>query len=290
MSRRTAAVGSCAQAQLGAIGVATPASYAAPDRTRIDMISASELSVSYTKGKERLRVIWGLDLVVRKGELVSILGPSGCGKSTLLRVVAGLQPIDAGQIHVNGFSASEARERRLFGVVFQDPVLFPWRTALQNVLLPHELSPVKQGPRTGIDEALEMLDLVGLGGFEHAYPNQLSGGMLSRVAIARALVYRPEILLMDEPFGSLDELTRTQMNMELLRIRERTGCTVLFVTHSLHEAVLLGDRILVLGPRPTKVVKAFKVELPSREPAGMETEAFAQHVSALRQELNNPAW
>jgi NitT/TauT family transport system ATP-binding protein len=230
-----------------------------------------------------LRALAGASLTIKPREFVSLLGPSGCGKSTLLRLIADILAPTEGRIEVGGESPSVARRRRVFGFVFQDSTLLPWRSTLQNVLLPLEIG---GDARRGRAQALELLSLVGLGGFESAYPWQLSGGMRQRVAIARALVTRPQVLLMDEPFGALDEITREQMNQELLRIWDATGTTILFVTHSSPEAVFLSDRVLVLSARPGHV----KLELPialdrPRDPAVKETVEFARHTAALRRAL-----
>ena len=230
-----------------------------------------------------VRALGGATLTIKPREFVSLLGPSGCGKSTLLRLVADILVPTEGRIEVGGESPGVARRRRVFGFVFQDSTLLPWRSTLQNVLLPLEIG---GDARRGRAQALELLDLVGLRGFESAYPWQLSGGMRQRVAIARALVTHPRVLLMDEPFGALDEITREHMNQELLRIWEATGTTILFVTHSSPEAVFLSDRVLVLSARPGHV----KLELPialdrPRDPAVKETVEFARHTAALRRAL-----
>ncbi len=221
------------------------------------------------------------------GEFVSIVGPSGCGKSTLLRLVADILAPTEGHIEVAGAPPAVARQRRVFGFVFQDSTLLPWRDALRNVLLPLEIS---GDARRGRGEALGLLHLVGLDGFEQAYPWQLSGGMRQRVAIARALITRPEVLLMDEPFGALDEITREQMNQEILRIWRATGTTVLFVTHSSPEAVFLSDRVVVLSARPGRVTLDLAIDLPRpRDPAVKETVEFTHYTAALRRALASEA-
>ena len=185
----------------------------------------------------------------RPGEFVSLVGPSGCGKSTLLRLVAGLIPLSAGRIAVNGTEVSDARQD--VALMFQRPTLLPWQTALQNALLPRKL-------RGRVDEAAEreayeLLDLVGLTGFEHTYPRHLSGGMQQRVALARLLMVGVEVLLLDEPFAAVDQLTRERLNMELLDVHQRTSATALLVTHNITEAVLLADRVIVMTPRPGRI-------------------------------------
>jgi len=239
--------------------------------------------VTFTTAAAPVRALDGVSLAVRPGELVSLLGPSGCGKSTLLRLVADILPPSEGQLAVAGGSPEAARLRRAFGFVFQDATLLAWRNALQNVLLPLEISGDR---RHGRERATELLELVGLKGFESAYPWQLSGGMRQRVAIARALITRPEILLMDEPFGALDEITRERMNLELVQIWQATGTTILFVTHSSPEAVFLSDRVVVLTARPGRVKLELPIELPRpRDPAIKETVEFARHTAELRRAL-----
>ncbi len=194
-------------------------------------------------------------------EFVSLIGPSGCGKSTVLRLIAGLVAPTSGDIRLHGLTPSAARCQRKYAFVFQDPVMFPWRTVIRNVEMPLEVVGGKTSKACS-DRAQSLLELVGLQGFEKATPNQLSGGMKHRAAIARALMLEPPVLLMDEPFGALDEITRDRMNLELLRIWGKTNAAVIFVTHSIEEAVFLSDRILVLSPRPGTIVADIKIDLP----------------------------
>lgn len=211
------------------------------------------LQVGYRNGRDTVTVLSDVDLSVPEGEFLTILGPSGCGKSTLLRVIANLLEPLSGRISVLGETPHAVRRARRTGFVFQDATLLPWRTVLQNVQLPAIVGGRQATalPRQRIDEVLALL---GLSGFEDRYPSQLSGGQRQRVAIARALVDEPEILLMDEPFGALDEITRDRLNDELLSIWRETGKTILFVTHSIEEAVYLGQRIMVLGANPGRIL------------------------------------
>jgi NitT/TauT family transport system ATP-binding protein len=201
-----------------------------------------------------------ITLDLRPGELVSLIGPSGCGKSTILRLIADLVGPTAGTITVAGKTAHRARLDRDYAMVFQEAVLYDWRTVARNIALPLELAGWSRGDRQRRVE--EMLDLVELTGFEKHHPWQLSGGMQMRVAIARALSLDPKLLLMDEPFGALDEMTRERLNLELLRIWEQSGCTVVFVTHSISEAVFLSTRVVVMSPRPGRIAGIVDVDLP----------------------------
>jgi NitT/TauT family transport system ATP-binding protein len=201
-----------------------------------------------------------ITLGVDAGEFVSIIGPSGCGKSTLLRIVGDLVEPSAGEVRVNGKAPRQARLDRDYGVVFQTPVLYDWRTAVENVRLPLELTARPRAERQTRPSAL--LALVGLEAFRDHYPWQLSGGMQQRVAIARALALEPAILLMDEPFGALDEMTRDRLNLELLHVWRETAATVLFVTHSIAEAVFLSTRVVVMTPRPGRVATLVDIDLP----------------------------
>ncbi len=226
-----------------------------------------------------------ITLDINRGEFVSLIGPSGCGKSTLLRLVADVLQPTSGAIEVRGSPPTRARLARELGFVFQQPGLLLWRNALGNVSLPLEVGAWGQHNQVP-HSPKELLDLVGLAGFEPAFPRQLSGGMQQRVAIARALVTDPPILLMDEPFGALDEITRDHLNQELLRIWQATGTTVIFVTHSIPEAVYLSSRAFVFSPRPGRVVEEVAIDLPSpRHQSIKDTPEFGRYTSALRRAL-----
>jgi NitT/TauT family transport system ATP-binding protein len=216
------------------------------------------IDVVFGEGDASVTALKGVSVDMPEGSLVTMLGPSGCGKSTLLRAIADLVPLSAGNIDVHGRSPQEARKARDFAFVFQDATLLPWRSAIDNVRLPLEVG--KPGPAHA--DPAELLELVGLTGRENALPGELSGGMRQRVAIARALVTRPRILLMDEPFGALDEITRDKLNEELLRIWQETGTTIVFVTHSIPEAVFLGQKVLLLASHPGRVKEYMSVDLP----------------------------
>jgi len=225
-----------------------------------------------------------IDLTIRAGEFVSLIGPSGCGKSTLLRLIGDLTRPSGGTVRVNGKPADQARRDRDYGMVFQAPVLFDWRTIEQNVKLPLEIVGIDRAQRD--QRAAQMLELVELTEFGRRHPWQLSGGMQQRAAIARALAFEPKLLLMDEPFGALDEMTRERMNDELLRIWERTGTTIVFVTHSIPEAVFLSSRVVVMSRRPGRITSVIEVDLPRpRNDATRETERYFELVTGVREAL-----
>jgi NitT/TauT family transport system ATP-binding protein len=228
----------------------------------------------------------GIDLDIAQGEFVSLIGPSGCGKSTLLRIIGDLTSPTGGAVVVNGKTAERARRDRDYGMVFQAPVLFEWRTVEDNVKLPLEVMGASAERRS--QRAAEMLALVELGDFVKHYPWQLSGGMQQRVAIARALAFEPAILLMDEPFGALDEMTRERMNSEVLRIWEQTGTTVVFVTHSIPEAVFLSSRVVVMSARPGRITKMIDVDLPRpRNEDTRESRRYFELVTEVREALRH---
>jgi NitT/TauT family transport system ATP-binding protein len=237
-----------------------------------------------TRGGTGVLALSPVDLDVHAGEFVSLIGPSGCGKSTLLRIVGDLIAPTEGRVLVNDKPAHQARLDRDYGIVFQDPVLYDWRTVAGNIGLPLEMLRWDRARRA--KRVREMLELVELSGFEDHYPWQLSGGMQQRVSIARALSFSPAILLMDEPFGALDEMTRERLNMELLRIWERSGSTIVFVTHSIPEAVFLSTRVVVMSARPGQVTGIVEIDLP--QPRTAETRVdrrFFEMVTVVRGRL-----
>jgi len=248
-----------------------------------DVIAVRRLGKRYGQGADSILALEGIDFSVPDREFLSIVGPSGCGKSTLLKILAGLIPATEGEALLNGTPIGGPR--RDIGVVFQSPVLFPWRSVLGNVLLPADVQ--RLGREEMTRRAYGLLKLVGLDGFERRYPWELSGGMQQRVALVRALIHDPALLLMDEPFGALDAMTREAMNVELQRIWMERRKTVVFITHSTAEAVFLGDRVLVMTPRPGKVGDLFRVELPRpRSLDVMNTEKFGGYVRRIRGILN----
>ncbi|WP_436529907.1 ABC transporter ATP-binding protein [Actinoplanes sp. HUAS TT8] len=224
-----------------------------------------------------------VDLTIADGEFVSLIGPSGCGKSTLLRLIADLIPASTGTVTVAGKPADQARREQAYGLAFQQAGLFEWRTVRKNVELPLELRGVAKSERKA--RAEQMLALVGLADFAGHYPGQLSGGMQQRVAIARALAVQPPLLLMDEPFGALDEMTRERLQSELLSICATTGTSTVFVTHSISEAVFLSDRVVVMSARPGRITASIDVDLPSRDDTGRQSPAFFEKITEVRKAL-----
>jgi NitT/TauT family transport system ATP-binding protein len=254
-----------------------------PRGVTMDAISIRELSKSYPSRNGCVHALQQINFSVKEGEFVAVVGPSGCGKSTLLKILAGLLPPSKGEACLRGIPINGPR--RDIGVVFQSPVLLPWRSVLENVLLPVDVQ------RLGGDRyrkvALELLSLVGLQEFAHCYPRELSGGMQQRVAITRALIHDPAMLLMDEPFGALDAMTREQMNLELQRIWLERKKTVVFITHSIPEAVFLADRVLVMSARPGRIMDAVTVDIPRpRLLEAMNLPEFCAIVSSLRAQFH----
>jgi NitT/TauT family transport system ATP-binding protein len=249
------------------------------------VVRIAAVDKTFTRGEHAVtKALEGIDLEVARGEFVSLIGPSGCGKSTLLRIVGDLIAPSSGTVTVNGKTAERARRDRDYGMVFQAPVLFDWRSVEDNVKLPLEI--LGQDSATRTKRAREMLELVELGDFLKHHPYQLSGGMQQRVAIARALAFQPSILLMDEPFGALDEMTRERMNDEVLRIWEQTGTTILFVTHSIPEAVFLSSRVVVMSPRPGRITTIVDVDLARpRNEDTRETRRYFELVTEVREAL-----
>jgi NitT/TauT family transport system ATP-binding protein len=248
----------------------------------VSAVSIHKVSKQFKGGTTALE---NIDLEIEQGEFVSLIGPSGCGKSTLLRIIGDLIEPSSGELTVNGKSARQARRDHDYGVVFQDAVLYDWRTVAKNIALPLELAGWdRERRRTRTDE---MLDLVELQGFGDHHPWQLSGGMQQRVAIARALSFDPALLLMDEPFGALDEMTRERLNAELLRIWQASSSTVVFVTHSIAEAVFLSTRVVVMSPRPGRISRIIPIDLPQpRSTATREEPRFFELATEVREALH----
>ena len=248
----------------------------------MSVVELRDVSKVFEQG--RTIALQGIDLAIEAGEFISLIGPSGCGKSTLLRTIGDLVQPTSGTIVVNGKSAQRARRDRDYGIVFQDPVLYDWRTVAKNIALPLEMLGWNRTRRAR--RVQEMLELVELGGFEGHHPWQLSGGMQQRVSIARALSFSPALLLMDEPFGALDEMTRERLNIELLRIWQETSSTIVFVTHSISEAVFLSTRVVVMSARPGRIAELIDVDLPQPRTAETREEArYFELVTAVREAL-----
>ena len=245
--------------------------------TGTSVVSLAGVGKTFGSADRTVEALSDIHLEIGRGEFVSLIGPSGCGKSTLLRLIGDLTEASGGSVQVNGKTARQARLDRDYGMVFQSPVLFDWRTVEDNVRLPLELFGHDRASQ--VARAAEMLDLVGLTEFARRHPYELSGGMQQRVAIARALAFSPSLLLMDEPFGALDEMTRERMNSEVLSIWERTGITVVFVTHSIPEAVFLSSRVAVMSARPGRVTRLVDVDLP--RPRELETRESARYFSLI---------
>ncbi|MBB4584255.1 NitT/TauT family transport system ATP-binding protein [Rhizobium leguminosarum] len=248
------------------------------------VVSAKDLCLTYQANDGPVRALSNVNLDVRKGDFVSFIGPSGCGKTTFLRVIADLEKSTSGEISINGMTPEEARKARAYGYVFQAPALYPWRTIENNIALPLEIMGYSSADRTR--RVAEALDLVSLSGFEKKFPWQLSGGMQQRASIARALAFDADLLLMDEPFGALDEIVRDHLNEELLKLWTRTNKTICFVTHSIPEAVYLSTKIVVMSPRPGRVTDIIDSTLPAERPLDIrETPEFLEIAHRVREGL-----
>ncbi|MFD8555665.1 ABC transporter ATP-binding protein [Streptosporangium canum] len=244
------------------------------------MIRLAGVSRTFTGRSGAVEALRGIDLDVTEGEFVAIVGRSGCGKSTLLRLVAGLLPATEGEITVAGKRVTKAR--RDIAMLFQRPALLPWRSVLDNVLLPAEIFGWRRAAHR--DRARELLDMVGLGGFEKRLPHELSGGMQQRVSLCRSLIGDPRVMLMDEPFSALDALTREELSVELQRLHMENAATILFVTHSIDEAVLLADRVVVLSPRPGRIRKVVDIGIP--RPRSLGRNAHLEQVARCSADLH----
>ena len=257
------------------------------DKTKIADAPAIEirgLSLVFATADTPVIALSNIDLSIRRGEFVSFIGPSGCGKTTLMRVIADLEQQTEGEITVNGVSPREARLARAYGYVFQAPALYAWRSVLANVTLPLEIMKLARAERQA--RAARYIEMVGLTGFERKFPWQLSGGMQQRVSIARALSFEPQLLLMDEPFGALDEITRDHLNEHLIRLWEQTRKTVVFVTHSIAEAVFLSSRIVVMSPRPGRIIDVIDNSLPGKRTLDIrDTSEFLAVAHRVREAL-----
>ncbi|HCV35895.1 MAG: ABC transporter ATP-binding protein [Acidimicrobiales bacterium] len=252
--------------------------------TREHAVCIDSVDMAFNVGNDdEVQALSSIDLQIEQGEFVSLIGPSGCGKSTMLRLIGDLLTPTSGSVSVFGKPAHDARVDQDYGMVFQHPGLFDWRRVRANIELPLELHDWSKADRT--DRSAEMLQLVKLDGFGEYYPRQLSGGMKQRVSIARALSFSPRLLLMDEPFGALDEMTREHMQGELLRIWKETGTTVVFVTHSIPESAFLSNRVVVLSARPGEVNSVIDVNLGERTPDTREDPKFFQTTTEIREAL-----
>jgi NitT/TauT family transport system ATP-binding protein len=248
------------------------------------VIDIADLSLTFETNDGPVHALSNVSLGIEKGDFVSLIGPSGCGKTTLLRVIADLEHPTGGRVSIHGMTPEEARLKRAYGYVFQAPALYPWRTIGKNIALPLEIMGYSKNER--VERVRKGLDLVNLTGFENKFPWQLSGGMQQRASIARALSFDPELLLMDEPFGALDEIVRDKLNEQLLRLWEMTQKTVVFVTHSIPEAVFLSTKIVVMSPRPGKIHDIIECNFPRDRTLDIrETPEFLDVANRVRQGL-----
>ncbi len=248
------------------------------------VVEARDLSLTFETADGPVYALSQVNLQIGQGDFVSFIGPSGCGKTTLLRVIADLEQPTEGTITVEGVSPHEARQRRIYGYVFQAPALYPWRSIQRNVTLPLEIMGVPKAERQ--ERAKRYLELVNLGGFEKKFPWQLSGGMQQRASIARALCFDPDLLLMDEPFGALDEIVRDHLNEQLLQLWDKTAKTVVFVTHSIPEAVFLSNKIVVMSPRPGRIIDVIETVFPRDRTLDIrETPEFLEVAHRVREGL-----
>ena len=252
------------------------------ESTRV--VQARKLDLVFETGDGPVHALSEIDLEINKGDFISLIGPSGCGKTTLMRVIADLEKPTGGEIRVNGMVPEEARLQRSYGYVFQSPALYPWRTVESNLKLPLEIMGVEKAEQN--KRAAEVLEMVDLTGFEKKFPWQLSGGMQQRVSIARALTFYPDLLLMDEPFGALDEIVRDQLNEHFHKLWEQTQKTVVFVTHSIPEAAYLSTKIVVMSPRPGKIIDVIESTLPKKRTLDMrDSQEFLDLSHRIREGL-----
>ena len=248
------------------------------------VVEASKVDLVFQTADGPVHALSDIDLEINKGDFISLIGPSGCGKTTLLRLIADLEKPTGGMLRVNGMSPEEARLNRDYGYVFQSPALYPWRTVEGNLKLPLEIMGVEKADQN--ERAREALEMVDLTGFEKKFPWQLSGGMQQRVSIARALTFHPDLMLMDEPFGALDEIVRDQLNEHFLRLWEQTHKTVVFVTHSIPEAVYLSTKIVVMSPRPGTINDIIESTLPEKRTLDIrETQELLELSQRIRKGL-----
>jgi len=247
-------------------------------------ISVADLNkVYFPKKSEPTHALSDINFSIKQGEFISVVGPSGCGKTTLLNILAGLIPKTSGSAKIAGHEVLKPLKE--VGMVFQAPTLLPWRTIKENIMIPVEVQNLDK--KSHLEQANQLINLVGLEGFENKYPNELSGGMQQRAGICRALVHSPAVLLMDEPFGALDAMTREYMNLELIRIWQESKQTIVFVTHSISEAVFLSDRVIVLSPRPGRIAEIVDINIPrTRDLAIMASDEAGVYVKRIRKYFN----